>query len=131
MMGVYVAGKSGGHLNPAVTLANCVYRKFPWRKFPVYFLAQLLGAMTAAAVVYGNYRSAIDVFEGGRGIRTVGLDTSTAGIFCTYPAAFLSRTGQFFSEFVASSILMFCIYALVDNGAGNLMPLCLFFLIFG
>ncbi|KAJ9149207.1 Aquaglyceroporin [Coniochaeta hoffmannii] len=131
MMGVYVAGKSGGHLNPAVTLANCVYRKFPWRKFPIYFLAQLLGAMTAAAVVYGNYRSAIDVFEGGRGIRTVGLDTSTAGIFCTYPAAFLSRTGQFFSEFVASSILMFVIYALVDNGAGNLMPLCLFFLIFG
>lgn len=131
MLGVYVAGKSGGHLNPAVTLANCVYRKFPWRKFPVYFIAQLLGAMTAAAVVYGNYRSAIDVFEGGVGVRTVGLDTSTAGIFCTYPAAFLSKTGMFFSEFIASGILMFVIYALVDNGAGNLMPLCLFFLIFG
>lgn len=130
MLGVYVAGKSGGHLNPAVTLANCVYRKFPWRKFPVYLVAQVLGAMCAAAVVYGNYRSAIDVFEG-HGIRTVGGATSTAGIFCTYPAAFLSTTGQFFSEFIASAILMFVIYALVDNGAGNLMPLCLFMLIFG
>lgn len=112
-------------------MANCIYRGFPWRKFPIYFVAQLLGAMAAAAVVYGNNVAAIDNFEGGPGIRTVGLDTSTAGIFCTYPAAFMSRTGMFFDEFVASSILMFCIFAFVDAGAGELMPLCLFFLIFG
>jgi aquaglyceroporin related protein len=130
MMGVYVGGKSGGHLNPAVTLASCVYRKFPWRKFPIYFIAQLLGAMCAAAVVYGNYKSAIDAFEG-VGVRTVTGPTSTAGIFCTYPASFLTRTGMFFSEFVASSILMLCIFAMADAGAGQLMPICLFFLIFG
>lgn len=29
MLGVYVAGISGAHLNPAVTFANCIYRKFP------------------------------------------------------------------------------------------------------
>lgn len=134
MLGVYVSGISGAHLNPAVTLANCVYRKFPWRKFPIYMLAQTLGAMCAAAVVYANYKSAIDVFEGGPNVRTVGLNTSTAGIFCTYPAAFMTRTGQFFSEFIASCILMFCIYALKDDGnlgAGPLTPLMLFFLIFG
>jgi len=134
MLGVYTAGISGAHLNPAVTLANCVYRKFPWRKFPVYLVAQVLGAMCAAAVVYGNYKSAIDVFEGGPGIRTVGTNTSSAGIFCTYPAAFMTKTGQFFSEFIASTILMFCIYALKDDGnlgAGNLTPLGLFFVIFG
>jgi aquaglyceroporin related protein, other eukaryote len=84
----------------------------------------------------GNYKSAIDVFEGGPGIRTVpGFSNhSTAGIFCTYPASFMTRTGQFFSEFIASTILMFCIYALQDNGnlgAGNLTPLMLFFVIFG
>lgn len=29
MFGVYIAGGiSGGHLNPAVTLANCLYRRF-------------------------------------------------------------------------------------------------------
>jgi aquaglyceroporin related protein, other eukaryote len=136
MLGVYAGGKSGGHLNPAVTLANCVYRKFPWRKWPIYALAQVLGCMAASAVVYGNYKSAIDTFEGGRHIRTVPgySNHSTGGIFCTYPAAFLTRTGQFFSEIVASTILMFCIYALKDDGnigAGNLTPLGLFFVIFG
>lgn len=134
MLGVYVSGISGAHLNPAVTLANCVYRKFPWRKFPVYMLAQTLGAMCAAGVVYANYKSAIDVFEGGPNIRTVGLPTSSAGVFCTYPAAFLTKTGMFFSEFIASAILMFVIYALKDDGnlgAGPLTPLMLCFLIFG
>lgn len=134
MLGVYVAGKSGSHLNPAVTLTNCVFRGFSWRKFPIYALSQTLGAMAGAAVVYGNYISAIDAYEGGPGIRTVGLNTSTASIFCTYPASFMTTTGQFFDEFLGSAILMFCIYALVDNdniGAGPLLPLCLFFVIFG
>jgi aquaglyceroporin related protein len=134
MLGVYVGGKSGGHLNPAVTLANCVYRGHPWRKFPVYMLAQILGAMTGAAIVYGNYRSAFDAFEGGSGLRTVTGPNATAGVFCTYPAAFMTRTGMFFSEVVASTILQFVIFAMADSnniGAGPLMPLCLFFLIFG
>jgi len=99
-------------------------------------LAQTLGAMLAAFIVYGNYKSAINKFEGGPGIRTVPgySNHSTAGIFCTYPAPFMSTTGQFFSEFIASAILMFCIYALRDDdnlGSGNLTPLGLFFVIFG
>jgi len=134
MLGVYVGGKSGAHLNPAVTFANCIYRKFPWRKLPIYTIAQTLGAFCAAGVVYGNYKSAIDQFEGVNGVRTVLGDNAIAGIFCTYPAAFMTRTGMFFSEFIASTILMFCIYALKDDaniGAGNLTPLGLFFVIFG
>lgn len=87
--------------------------------------------MAGAAIVYGNYRGAIDAFEGGPGIRTVGLNTSSAGVFCTYPAPFMTRTSMFWDEFIGSSILMFCIYAFIDAGAGDLMPLCLFFLIFG
>lgn len=136
MLGVYTAGISGAHLNPAVTFANCVYRKFPWSKFPKYFIAQILGAFIASGVVYANYKSAIDQYEGGSNIRTVPgySENATAGIFCTYPAPFMTRTGMFFSEFIASTILMFCIYALQDNGnlgAGNLTPLALFFVIFG
>ncbi|PLB55380.1 putative aquaglyceroporin [Aspergillus steynii IBT 23096] len=136
MLGVYVSGASGSHINPAVTLASCVLRKFPWRKWPIYAAAQVLGAMCAAAIIYGNYKSAIDVYEGGSNIRTVPgySDTATAGIFCTYPAPFLTRTGQFFSEFIASAILMFMIFALKDDanlGAGPLFPLGLFFVIFG
>jgi len=46
----------------------------------------------------------------------------------------MTRTGQFFSEVVASTILIICIYALQDPGnlnAGPLTPLALFFVIFG
>jgi aquaglyceroporin related protein len=134
MLGFYVASKSGGHLNPAVTLSFCVFRGHPWRKFPAYFMGQLMGAMAGAFIVYGNYMHAIDNFEGGPGIRTVLGETASAGIFCTYPAPFMTRAAMFWSEIVASTILMFTIFALVDpkNGnAGSLMGLCLFFLIFG
>ncbi|GAB7339942.1 hypothetical protein MBLNU457_6461t1 [Dothideomycetes sp. NU457] len=136
LLGVYASGISGAHINPAVTFANCVFRGFPWRKFPTYVLAQILGAFCASGVVYANYKSAIDVYEGGSNIRTVPgySEHASAGIFCTYPADFMSTTGQFFSEFIASSVLMFCIYALKDDaniGAGNLTPLGLFFVIFG
>jgi aquaglyceroporin related protein, other eukaryote len=67
-------------------------------------------------------------------------DNSLLGIFCTYPQAFLTKASQFFSEFIASAILMFVIFALKDDsnpgamgksGAGQLFPLALFFLIFG
>lgn len=136
MLGVYASGISGAHINPAVTFANCIFRKFPWKKFPIYMIAQTLGAMVASVVVYENYRSAIDAFEGGASIRTVPgySPNATAGIFCTYPAEFMTRTGMFFSEFIASTLLMFLIYAIKDDhnlGAKNLVPLALFFIIFG
>ncbi|KAG9256772.1 MIP family channel protein [Emericellopsis atlantica] len=129
MLGVYVASKSGGHLNPAVTLANCIYRGHPWRKFPVYFMGQLLGCMAGAFIMYGTYYQAFSNLEGGTQ-RTM----LTAGIFCTYPADFLTTEAMWWSEFVSSTILIFVIFALADphNGnAGKFMPLALFFLIFG
>ena len=58
-MGIYVAGAiSGAHLNPAVTLALAVFRKFPWMKVLPYSIAQIAGAFTAAAMVFWNYRLA-------------------------------------------------------------------------
>ena len=63
-----------------------------------------------------------------------------AGVFCTYPQAFLTKTSQFFSEFITATILMFVIFALKDEsnrgamgktGAGPFFSLALFFLIFG
>ena len=136
MIGVYVSGISGSNINPAVTLTNCVFRKQAWRKLPVYAAAQILGAFTAAGVIYANYKSAIDAFEGGPGVRTVPgySPNATAGIFATYPQPFMSRTGEFFSEFLCAAILMFCIYMLQDTknmGAGKLLPLALFFVVFG
>src|SRR6478736_10549359 len=48
MMGCYVsAGVTGAHLNPAVTIALAVHRRFAWNKVPVYAIAQLAGAFVA------------------------------------------------------------------------------------
>ncbi|OAL52307.1 aquaporin [Pyrenochaeta sp. DS3sAY3a] len=137
MLGIYVAGDSGAYLNPAITFCNCLFRQLPWRRFPVYFIAQLLGGFVGSGIVYGNYISAIDWFEGGK-MRTVPpAEKATAGIFCTYPQPFVTKGSQFFSEFIASALLMFVIFALKDpsnNGvpkSDKWFPLCLFFLIFG
>lgn len=134
MLGAYTASPSGGHLNPAVTLSMCIYRRFPWGKFPIYAVSQTLGAFCAAGVVYGNYKSAIDAYEG-VGIRTVtGFSNhSTSGIFATSPAPFMTTTGAFFSEFLASAVLMFCIFALTAEkyGSKNLTPLMLAFVFIG
>ncbi|PYE55666.1 MIP/aquaporin family protein [Deinococcus yavapaiensis] len=42
---------SGAHINPAVTLAFAARGSFPWRRVPMYWAAQLLGAALAAGVV--------------------------------------------------------------------------------
>lgn len=39
---------SGAHLNPAVTLAFSLIRRFPWNEVPLYIGGQLLGAMVGA-----------------------------------------------------------------------------------
>lgn len=138
MLGIYVAGDSGAYLNPAITFSNCLYRQLPWRRFPAYFIAQLLGGMVGSCIVYANYISAIDHYEGGHGIRTVPpVATATAGVFATYPQPFVTKASQFFSEFIASAILMFVIFALKDEAnmgmtkSAHFFPLMLFFLVFG
>lgn len=56
-VGVYItADASGAHLNPAVTIAFAVAGKFAWDKVVIYILAQILGAMIGALVVWIIYR---------------------------------------------------------------------------
>src|SRR5581483_8775547 len=43
---------SGCHLNPAVSLGLVLGRRFPVSELPAYVMAQLLGAVSAAAVLY-------------------------------------------------------------------------------
>jgi glycerol uptake facilitator protein len=56
-VGVYITTpSSGGHLNPAVTIAMAVAGNFDWMDVPLYILAQMMGAMLGALVVWIIYR---------------------------------------------------------------------------
>jgi aquaporin NIP len=52
---IYAVGHiSGAHFNPAVTFAFALNRHFPWPRAFSYWLAQLLGALLAAALLRGS-----------------------------------------------------------------------------
>lgn len=119
-MGCYVAaGVSGAHLNPAVTLASAVHRNFPTAKVLPYVVAQFAGAFVASAVVYLTYREALAAFDGG--VRHVTGDLGTAGIWATYPQAFLSTfPGGFVDQVVGTALLVLVIFGVTDSR--NAMP---------
>ena len=43
---------SGGHFNPAVTLALALTRHFDWRELPAYWLGEFASAISAAASLW-------------------------------------------------------------------------------
>ena len=56
-VGVYISSSSSGaHLNPAVTIAFATAGKFDWSLVPMYLLAQLLGSMMGAFLVWMVYK---------------------------------------------------------------------------
>ncbi|KAI0043058.1 aquaporin [Auriscalpium vulgare] len=131
-LGVWVSGGiSGGHNNPVVTLCLALFRGFPWKKVPIYWLSQLFGAWLGALLVYANYFHAIDIFEGGKGVRTLG----TASLFSTYAAKYMPSANTFFDEFLGAFILLLVVFAISDKRNGppppGLVPLVIFILILG
>lgn len=53
---IYFMGMvSGAHLNPAVTLSFAARGNFPWGRVPGYVVAQLVGAVSAAALLRGLF----------------------------------------------------------------------------
>jgi glycerol uptake facilitator protein len=53
MLAAYTVGAiSGAHINPAMTLAFAVWRRFSWRLVVPYVMAQLIGAFLAAATLF-------------------------------------------------------------------------------
>jgi MIP family channel proteins len=114
ILGVYTsAGVSGAHLNPAVTLALAVRRGFPWARVLPYVAAQVLGAFAGAVLIYLTYREALAAFDGG--VRQIVGAQGTAGIFATYPAAYLSTFGAFVDQVVGTALLVAMVFALSDE----------------
>lgn len=132
-LGVWLSsGISGGHINPAVTIAFATFRDFPWRKVPIYIIAQLLGGICGAGIVYANYYHAINIVEGGAHIRTV---PGTASLFSTYALPYMTSVSCFFDEFVGTACLLLVVCAITDRNNGpppaGLVPLTLFITILG
>lgn len=59
---IYFMGSvSGAHINPAVTVAFALRRHFPWRRVPLYIIAQLAGGLLAAAFLKSLFGTIGDV----------------------------------------------------------------------
>ncbi|MER7901432.1 MIP/aquaporin family protein [Streptomyces sp. NPDC096046] len=136
-LAIYVAGGvSGAHINPAVTLAFAVRRKFPWIKVVPYWASQVLGALAGAALVYAVYHDAINAFDAAMtGPKVNGHTLASFSIFATFPAPYFNGGiwGPLIDQIVGTAFLVLLVVALIDlrNTAvkANLGPLIIGFVV--
>ncbi|MBI1384367.1 MAG: MIP family channel protein [Rhizobiales bacterium] len=128
-LAIYItAGLSGAHINPAITLAASVYDRFPLRRVPLYWLAQLAGAMVAALVLYAMFAEAIVEFEARRGLLRGGpsseLSAMVFGEYFPNPAVYgtaedawriVSLERAFLAEMVGTAMLAFVVFSLTSS----------------
>ena len=107
---VFAAPYSGAHLNPAVTLALAIAGKFMWGKVGLYIIAQLLGSILGASLVWLVYK---DHFNA-----TAEPDTQLA-VFSTSPAISNSLYNVL-SEVIGTFVLIFVIFYFTNAEMGDL-----------
>lgn len=104
-VGVVVSAPySGAHLNPAVSIGLAVAGKFEWAMVPTYALAQFIGAMLGALVVWLFYKDHFDA-TGNKDLKRV--------VFCTAPAI-RNPISNLFSEIVGTFVLVFVVLYFTD-----------------
>ncbi len=100
-VGVVIATPfSGAHLNPAVTIAMATAGNLPWSSVLPYIVAQMLGAMIGAFLVWVMYR---DHFN-----RTVDATLQLAA-FSTMPAI-RDNLSNLISEVIGTFVLVFTVF---------------------
>ena len=119
-MAVYVTGGvSGAHLNPAVTFAFAIKGDFPWRKVPIYWIAQVAGAFLGAALVYLDYSSAINAWNLAHHVasRASSGGLTTLSIFATFPASYYGSNmlGPLVDQVIGTFFLVLFILGIVDQ----------------
>lgn len=120
-MAIYITGTvSGAHLNPAVTIALMIHRKFPKEKVLPYIISQLLGCFVGAATVYFLFQNLFTSYEAANNIIRASSDgLATAGIFSTYPHAELTMMGALIVEIIITMFLFIVILAVGEDRSTN------------
>jgi glycerol uptake facilitator protein len=118
--GVLIAAPhSGAHLNPAVTIALALAHKFDTAKVPVYIVAQLLGAMFGAVLVWLAYKKHFDVSDNA---------DNKLGVFCTAPNI-RSYFFNFITEVIGTYVLVLAVLYMAEPevglGALNALPVAI------
>lgn len=118
--GVFISSKSSGaHLNPAVTLALAMAGKFSWSLVLPYIIAQLLGAMIGAFIVWLCYKQHFD--------QTTDADLQL-GVFATAPSI-RNVAHNFITEFIGTFIFILAVLCIVSPanslGALDALPVAL------
>lgn len=100
-VGVTVAGPiSGAHLNPIVTLGLALIGKFAWNLVPAYILAQMIGAMSGAFLVWLSHKDHFAITED---------EGTKLACFSTSPAI-KNNVSNLISEIIATFVLIFTIF---------------------
>lgn len=113
--GVVVSGDvSGAHLNPAVSVGLAAAGKFAWANVGSYVLAQFIGAMLGAFLVWLMHRDHFNVTPD---------QGAQLGVFCNVPAipnTFLNVLGELLGTFVlVFAVLFISSPELMDDGTAK------------
>lgn len=125
-VGVFISASfSGGHLNPAVTVGLAMAGKFEVARMPLYIVAQMLGAMLGAFLVWLQYHP--------HWAPTEDKDLKLA-VFSTGPAI-RHTPSNLVSEVIGTFVLVFAVLFLaapeVGLGALDALPVGLLVLVIG
>ena len=102
-VGVAVAGPiSGAHLNPIVTLGLAFVGKFDWSQVVPYIVAQMIGAMLGAFLVWLSHKDHFAATED---------EAGKLACFSTGPAI-RNYTSNLISEIIGTFVLIFVIFYL-------------------
>lgn len=107
---------SGGHLNPAVTLGQVAGGRFPAKEAPAYIIAQVIGGIIAAAVLY--VIACPDLTHAGIGaFATNGWSDSLNNGLNAFGGKTCGMLSAFVTETVLTAIFLFVIMGATDSRA--------------
>ena len=95
---------SGAHINPAVTLGLAAAGSFPWEQAPAFVVAQLLGAIVGALLVYIIHRDHYELCDDA---------DAKLGTFATSPAI-RNYPSNFLCEAAGTFVLVLAVLMAVE-----------------